>query len=120
MSLSGRGALLGAANGRAVRRALRAPRRKVDVNEGTSLVIGSFDSPVRGRSAPSGLVTLLDGGTFCISAESGDIDSGGSQGLFIRDTRFVSCLRVLIDGQEPEPLSVIPSEPYSTTFVSRT
>src|SRR5437899_1621497 len=37
-----------------------------------------------------GGVTLVEGSTFCISRAGGDISPGGTQGLYYRDTRFLS------------------------------
>ncbi len=45
--------------------------------------------PMLGRPG-SGLVTLLEETSFCISEASGDIVPGVAQGLFFRDTRFIS------------------------------
>ena len=50
----------------------------------------------------SGLVTLLEQTTFCISEASGDIRPGGAQGLFFRDTRFISRLELRLNGEPPE------------------
>ena len=69
--------------------------------------------------APTGTVTLLEGLTFCICDRAGDITPGGQQGLFTRDTRFVSRLELDIDGQRLEPLTVNFPAPYSAEFVTR-
>jgi hypothetical protein len=60
----------------------------------------------------SGLVTLLEETTFCISDASGDIVPGGAQGLFFRDTRFISRLELRLDGELPEPVAVQPNDPF--------
>jgi len=67
----------------------------------------------------SGLVTLLEQTTFCISEASGDIQPGGAQGLFFRDTRFISRLELRLDGEPPEPVAVEPAEPFAGTFLAR-
>jgi len=67
----------------------------------------------------SGLVTLLEETTFCISEASGDIVPGGAQGLFFRDTRFISRLELRIDGELPEPVAVQPNEGFACTFLAR-
>lgn len=67
----------------------------------------------------SGLVTLLEETTFCISEASGDIVPGGPQGLFYRDTRFLSQLELRLDGELPEPVAVQPAEPFACTFLAR-
>lgn len=76
-------------------------------------------APVTTMGAPSGPVTLLDGTTFCISESSGDLRHGGSQGLFVRDTRLISRLELSINGHVPEPLSPQAREPFACTFLSR-
>ena len=63
--------------------------------------------------------TLIEGTTFCISGPAGDIDPGGVQGLFIRDTRFCSGFVMRVDGALTEALSFLSAEPFAGTFVSR-
>jgi glycogen debranching enzyme len=67
----------------------------------------------------SGLVTLLEETTFCISDASGDIVPGDAQGLFFRDTRFISRLELRLDGELPEPVAVQPNDPFRCTFLAR-
>ncbi|CAM3931838.1 glycogen debranching N-terminal domain-containing protein [Mycobacterium senriense] len=68
-----------------------------------------------------GDVTLLEGSTFCISAVSGDVHRDQPHGLFVADTRMLSCWRLAIDGEPVQNLSTIqePTEPYRATFVGR-
>jgi len=40
-----------------------------------------------------GIVTLVEGSAFCISSRTGEIDPVHPQGLFFRDTRFLSEMR---------------------------
>ncbi|MGH9154625.1 MAG: amylo-alpha-1,6-glucosidase [Acidimicrobiales bacterium] len=68
----------------------------------------------------AGVVTLVEGAAFCISAGTGDILPGSPQGLFFRDSRFLSRLELRLNGQRPEPLAAEPTEPFSAVFVSRT
>jgi glycogen debranching enzyme len=70
----------------------------------------------------AGTVTLLEGSTFCISCMGGDVQRDRPQGLFVADTRMVSCWRLAIDGEPVENLSTIedPAEPFRATFVGRT
>jgi len=74
--------------------------------------------PMIGRPG-SGLVTVLEETTFCISEASGDITPGGAQGLFFRDTRFLSRLELRLDGELPEPVAVQPNDPFACTFLAR-
>src|SRR5258708_12232713 len=79
----------------------------------------TFDgAPATTMGAPSGLVTLLEGTTFCICETSGDVRPGGSQGLFVRDTRLISRLELSINGHVPEPLPPQAREPFACTFLS--
>ncbi|HET7018715.1 MAG TPA: glycogen debranching N-terminal domain-containing protein [Streptosporangiaceae bacterium] len=82
--------------------------------------VWTFDgAPASTVSQFSGLVTLLEGTTFCICETSGDIRPGGSQGLFVRDTRLISKLELSINGHVPEPLTPQSREPFACTFLSR-
>jgi hypothetical protein len=71
---------------------------------------------VRGEG---GSVTLVEGSAFCISDHAGDITPGAAQGLFFRDTRFVSPLGLRVNGTRPEPLAAEGTNPFSATFVLR-
>ncbi|MCC6339114.1 MAG: amylo-alpha-1,6-glucosidase [Acidimicrobiia bacterium] len=70
-------------------------------------------------SSDGGPVTLVDESTFCISGRSGDFVPGSAHGLFFRDTRFLSVLRLRVNGDHPEPLSSVAVEPFSGAFVLR-
>jgi len=76
----------------------------------------SGDEP---HSAHAGTVTLVEGSAFCISGQSGDIRPGGPQGLFFRDTRFLSGLELRINDRRPEPLAAERTGPFAATFVLR-
>ncbi|HEX2499631.1 MAG TPA: glycogen debranching N-terminal domain-containing protein [Actinomycetes bacterium] len=66
-----------------------------------------------------GTVTLVEGSSFCVCAQSGDIGPGGAQGVYFRDTRLLSSWQLHIDTEPVEPLLVIPAEPFRATFVGR-
>src|SRR5438445_9715831 len=66
-----------------------------------------------------GTVTLVEGPAFCISGRSGDMAPGSPQGLFFRDTRFLSRLELRVNGHLPEPLAAEAMDPFSATFVLR-
>ena len=66
-----------------------------------------------------GIVTLVEGSSFCISSRSGEIDPDHPQGLFFRDTRFISELRLTLNGTPPEPLAATTTDPFSAVFVLR-
>ena len=69
--------------------------------------------------AAAGSVTLVEGATFCICARSGDIRAGAEQGLFFRDTRFLSRFQLTVDGLELEALGAQCPAPYAGTFINR-
>ena len=68
---------------------------------------------------PGGTISLVEGPTFVISDARGDVLPGGAQGLFHRDTRFLSRLELLVDGQRSEALGARAVDPYSARFVLR-
>jgi glycogen debranching enzyme len=67
----------------------------------------------------AGVVTLVEGATFCLSNPAGDVVPGLPHGLFCRDTRVLSGWQLLVDGEPPDALSTSPREPFATTFVGR-
>jgi len=71
------------------------------------------------RQGGLGLVTLVEGSTFCVSGRSADIDPGGGQGLFFLDTRLASRFQLRVDGRPVEPLSVQLEDPFSALHVGR-
>jgi glycogen debranching enzyme len=70
-----------------------------------------------GRSG--GVVTLVEGASFCVCDQAGDITPDHGQGLFFRDARLISRWELHVDGQRIEPLSVQPTDPYAGVFVCR-
>lgn len=92
----------------------------VDGEEGAAGAWASGTGPP--VTGDGGDVTLLEGSTFCISASSGDVHRDRPQGLFVADTRLLSCWRLAVDGAPVQNLSTIeePAEPYRATFVGRT
>lgn len=63
-------------------------------------------------------LTILEGSTFCVCDETGDLD-GETSGLFAEDTRFLSRLRLTINGQRPLLLSSGRVEYFSAVFFLR-
>ena len=66
-----------------------------------------------------GAVTLVEGQTFCISGQTGDVSPHFPQGLFVHDTRVVSGFELRVNGYPLEPLTVDLDEPFTATFVGR-
>ena len=75
--------------------------------------------PVPGPEPASQPVTLVEGSTFCISDQAGDIRPDFQHGLFVRDTRVLCRWQLALDGSPPHPLTVQHSDPYTATFISR-
>ncbi len=67
----------------------------------------------------TGVVTLVEGSSFCVSGLTGDIDPGSPQGLFFRDTRILSNWKLRVDGATPQPLTVLSDEPFHARFIAR-
>jgi hypothetical protein len=67
-----------------------------------------------------GTVTLVEGTSFCLCDNGGNIGPGAPQGLFFRDTRILSTWQLRIDDDLIEPLTVIDGSAYNATFVGRT
>ena len=63
-------------------------------------------------------VTILEGSTFCLSDEIGDLD-GQTCGFFAEDTRFLSRFTLTINGVRPLLLSSGKVEYFSAAFYMR-
>ncbi len=63
-------------------------------------------------------LTILEGSTFCICDDFGDLD-GDACGLFAEDTRFLSRFRLTINGKRPLSLSSARVEYFSAAFFLR-
>src|SRR5919108_1051170 len=63
-------------------------------------------------------VTILEGSTFCLSDEVGDLD-GQTNGFFAEDTRFLSRFVLTINGARPLLLSSGKVEYFSAAFYMR-
>jgi glycogen debranching enzyme len=63
-------------------------------------------------------LTILDGSTFCICDELGDV-RGGVAGLYAHDTRFLSMLTLTINGARPLLLSSGRVDYFSAAFYMR-
>jgi glycogen debranching enzyme len=64
------------------------------------------------------VLTILEGATFCVCDESGDIDEDIA-GFFSIDTRFLSRLRLTIDGMSPHLLDGRQVEYFSALMFLR-
>ena len=64
------------------------------------------------------MLTILEGSTFCICDDRGDV-GGALSGFFADDTRFLSRLRLTVNGETPLPLSFGKVEYFSAAFYLR-
>jgi glycogen debranching enzyme len=64
-------------------------------------------------------LTILEGSTFCICDERGDIGAEATSGFFTQDTRFLSVARLLVNGAAPLVLSCDKVEYFSAAFYLR-
>lgn len=67
----------------------------------------------------AGTVTLVEGSSFCISSQNGDIHPEHPHGAFYLDTRILSGWRLALNGQPLEPLAAQVTEPYRALFAGR-
>ncbi|MHB8858349.1 MAG: amylo-alpha-1,6-glucosidase [Thermoleophilia bacterium] len=66
--------------------------------------------------ANTGELSILDGSTFFVSNLLGDAFGSRTQGLFFRDTRFLSVFRIEVDGLSLRVLGVHEVDYYSAAF----
>src|SRR5438093_9360089 len=64
------------------------------------------------------MLTILEGSTFCICDDIGDLD-GQTSGFFTDDTRFLSELKLTVNGARPLLLSSGKVEYFSAAFYMR-
>jgi glycogen debranching enzyme len=65
-------------------------------------------------------LTVLDGSTFCVCDERGDVDGlAAASGFFSSDTRFLSRSVLTLGGARLDPLSHDHSTPHLASFVLR-
>src|SRR5438874_10785054 len=79
---------------------------------------GIIEALEQRRLMTSTTVSVLEGNTFVVSGRNGDIDGSPSEphGLFHRDTRFLSRLRLTIDGKTLQPLSTDDLQYFDAQF----
>jgi glycogen debranching enzyme len=64
-------------------------------------------------------ITILEGSTFCICDDVGDIGGWPTSGLFAEDTRFLSILQLRINGRRPLLLTSRKVDYFSAAFYLR-
>jgi glycogen debranching enzyme len=65
-----------------------------------------------------GVVTLIEGSTFCISGRTGDLFPEAAQGLFYQDTRILSTWQIRVQGTVPHVVTVLRGEPFQARFIA--
>ncbi|MTV25382.1 amylo-alpha-1,6-glucosidase [Nitriliruptoraceae bacterium ZYF776] len=68
-----------------------------------------------GATGPLTQVTCVRGESFVVSAITGDV-TGGDEGYYVRDTRFLDRLLLRVDGRPPTPLHGGATGPGTATF----
>ncbi|WP_142058672.1 glycogen debranching N-terminal domain-containing protein [Pseudarthrobacter sp. B4EP4b] len=80
----------------------------------------AWNADTEAGASESGSVTVVEGSSFCISSETGDISSdAGANGAFFQDTRIISRWILRINGSLREPLVAQRPQPFGATFVGR-
>ncbi len=64
-------------------------------------------------------ITILEGSTFCICDDIGDVGGWATSGLFAEDTRFLSILKLTINGKRPLLLTSDKVDYFSAAFYLR-
>ena len=101
--------------GSADARVLNRNPRRLPTGRNPTMTAWNADTAVATAEA----VTVVEGSSFCISSHNGDIDDGGSQGVFYQDTRIVSRWILRINGAPREPLLARKPASFHATFVGR-
>ena len=79
----------------------------------------TYAGPAASLAGADTTVTLVEGQTFCLSGQGGDIAPDFPHGLFVLDTRVLSQWELRVNGHRLEPLTVTVPEPFAATFVGR-
>ncbi|MFC8039514.1 glycogen debranching N-terminal domain-containing protein [Paenarthrobacter sp. NPDC057355] len=79
----------------------------------------AWNADTEAGASELGAVTVVEGSSFCISAHSGDIHGGGSQGAYYQDTRIVSRWVLRINGEPREPLVARNRASFQAEYVGR-
>lgn len=84
---------------------------------GEEAAVNAWNSGTSNHAA--GSITILEGSSFCISAENGDLSAHVPQGVFYRDTRILSRWNLKVAGHAIDTLASHTPEPYRAVFVGR-
>lgn len=72
-----------------------------------------------GRLAAGSGITIVEGDAFVVSDPVGDIRPGTVDGLYHRDTRFLSGFRLRVNGLPPDRLAGMPVDAFSARIYLR-
>jgi glycogen debranching enzyme len=78
----------------------------------------AWDSVGPSSRVASNQVVLIEGSSFCISNEAGDIARGAVHGLFVRDTRVMSRWDLYVNDERVRPLAGVAQDGYTGRFLS--
>jgi hypothetical protein len=81
--------------------------------------MNAWNADTAAGASEVGAVTVVEGSSFCISSQSGDISTGGPQGAFYQDTRIISGWTLRINGSLREPLVARTPRAFQATFMGR-
>ncbi|WP_395405554.1 glycogen debranching N-terminal domain-containing protein (plasmid) [Arthrobacter sp. UC242_113] len=81
--------------------------------------MAGWNADTAAGSIGAGAVTLVEGSSFCISLQNGDIRPEHPHGVFVHDTRILSGWSLTINGQALEALAAQTKEPYRALFAGR-
>ncbi|MBT2511995.1 glycogen debranching N-terminal domain-containing protein [Arthrobacter sp. ISL-30] len=81
--------------------------------------MAGWNADTAAGSMGTGAVTLVEGSSFCISMQNGDIHPEHPHGAFHLDTRILSGWILTINGHQLEPLAAETKEPYRALFAGR-
>jgi glycogen debranching enzyme len=81
--------------------------------------MNAWNADTAAGASEVGAVTVVEGSSFCISSQSGDISTGGPQGAFYQDTRIISGWTLRINGSLREPLVARTPTAFQATFMGR-
>lgn len=70
-------------------------------------------------SGDGGVLSLVEGSSFCVAGGSGDIVAGSPHGLFFRDSRLLSRFELRLNSGRPETLASALPEPFAAQIVLR-
>jgi glycogen debranching enzyme len=81
--------------------------------------VSGWNAETAANLAGTATLTIVEGSSFVVGAVTGDILPGQFQGVYFRDTRFVSTWSLLVNGQPLECLAATVPKPYRAVFVGR-